>query len=475
MTTVAFQTLGCKLNQYETDSIAAQFQQAGYTIVPFDQSAQVYIINTCTVTNKADRKSRNVINRALRQSSKSLVALPVIGTPEHSVEPDDSPSVVDPPSGTDNSLVVVTGCFANSSKEELEKDGRTLVVENEYKTHIFELVDAHLKGEILSPSDFAKDVFTFTPQEQVFHTRGMIKIQDGCDNFCTFCIIPYVRGKAVSRPLPHILSEAQTLISQGYKELVLTGVNMSRYDWEGKRFSHVLEALLALETQENQNFRVRISSIEPDQIDERFFQLMNHPRMCPHLHLCLQSGSERILLAMRRQYTYGLYRSIAQRLRNANPKFNITTDIILGFPGEQEQEFDETLHAVEELQFGHVHIFPYSKRKGTRAERFPNHVNDQEKSSRSTKLSAISEESKRAYRSSLIGTTQQVLIEKVEVRGEKLVVRGLGEYYVPVRFYLPRTRNQESVRNQFFPVKILGLAPGADPDLVGEVDLDTLD
>jgi len=457
MTTVAFQTLGCKLNQYETDSIAAQFQLAGYSIVPFEDPAQVYIINTCTVTNKADRKSRNVISRALRQGTGTFKPLPV--------------QELNPSMKESDSLVVVTGCFANASKEELEKDGRTLVVENEYKTHIFELVDAHLKGEILHPSQFAKDVFTFTPQEQVFHTRGMLKIQDGCDNFCTFCIIPYVRGRAVSRPMPDILAEAKTLITQGYKELVLTGVNMSRYEWEGNDFSDVLEGLLNLKTEQHQDFRVRISSIEPDQIDTRFFDLMDHPRMCPHLHLCLQSGSERILLAMRRQYTYQGYKTIAEKLRSKNALFNLTTDIILGFPGEQEEELNQTIQAVQEIQFGHVHVFPYSKRKGTRAERLPNHISQPVKAQRSQTLTQVSEESKRSYREQLIGTVQQVLVEKVTQDGNALVARGLGEYYVPIRFHLPLTRSRESLWNQFFSVKITGIDLGKDPDLLGEVDI----
>ncbi|NCN05623.1 MAG: tRNA (N(6)-L-threonylcarbamoyladenosine(37)-C(2))-methylthiotransferase MtaB [Spirochaetales bacterium] len=438
MPSIAFQTLGCKLNQYETESLAAQFSQAGYTISPFGSKVDVSVINTCTVTNKADRKSRNLISRALKE------------------QPDEG-------------LVVVTGCFANSAKETLEKDGRTFVVENDYKAHIFELVEAHRRGEVLLPYQLTPNVFGFTPQEQVFHTRGTIKIQDGCNNFCTFCIIPHVRGRGTSRPLPAILDEARTMVQQGYKELVLTGVNMSRYAWEGQRFSELLEALLTLEVSGGKDFRVRISSLEPDQLDEKMFVLMDHRRMTPHLHLCLQSGSERILLAMRRQYTYGEFAHIAEKLRQKNPLFNLTTDIILGFPGETEIDLDQTLAAVEDLRFGHVHSFPYSRRKGTRADRLENQIPDQEKSRRSALLQEATDRSKRNYRSQLVGTVQELLVEKVWNENGRAYLRGLGDYYVPIRVAAPPERRPGDLWNQVFSVRVTEIDEGQDPDLVGKI------
>lgn len=360
---------------------------------------------------------------------------------------------------------MVTGCFAPQAKHELEADGRTIVVENERKAFIFDLVEARLRGEMLGPDDLPANNFAFSPQNQLFHTRGMLKIQDGCDNFCTFCIIPFVRGTAQSRALPDILKEARDLLARGYKELVLTGVNMSRYRWEGQGFSEVLEAILKLD--QESDFRLRISSIEPDQIDGRFFELMKHPRMTRHLHLCLQSGSERILLAMRRQYTYAQFREIAARLRAFDPLFNITTDIIVGFPGEGEEEFAASLRADAEIGFGHIHIFPYSRRSGTRADRLASQVPEATKSARVFALSEASGEVKRIYRRGLVGSVQRVLVERVTPDPEgRLMARGLGEYYVPIRFEVPS--GESELRNHYFQVKVIGIDGGDEPDLIGK-------
>lgn len=552
---VAFQTLGCKLNQYETDSIAAEFERQGYRLVGFNEPADVYVINTCTVTNKADRKSRNTINQALRRA-RSLKPLKVqqpqgteshdsalqLRTPEpnlaenlagsiparispappppvpraaadlttpaptdqqhltteqhptdqhHPTTGQQEPSSVRPAEAAPESLVVVTGCFVNSQRGGMESDGRTYLVDNQRKSYIVPLVEAHFRGELVDIQSLPKDLFRFTPQNQNLHTRGLLKIQDGCDNFCSFCIIPFVRGRAVSRPLPDILTEARRLLDQGYRELVLTGVNMSRYQWQDLEFTDVVEAVLNLEDRSQgdsdasgcPDFRVRISSIEPDQISPRFYQLLDHPRMTPHLHLCLQSGSERILLAMRRQYSYAEYLGIVQDLRSRIPDFNITTDLILGFPGEGPEEFQESLDAARKIGFGHIHTFPYSRRQGTRADRMPGQVSGPEKQHRAEAVRQISEESKAAYRRGFIGKTQEVLVEKVVHHRGQLIAQGLGQHYIPVQFPLPpgpasdpgASASQsgpdeaqiQGTKNRFFRVTITAIEDGEDPVLLG--------
>lgn len=471
---VSFQTLGCKLNSSESEALAAKFQSAGYHIVEFGEPAEVQIINTCTVTNKADRKSRNTVNKALHIAA-------------------DEPFV--PSAALPEPLVVVTGCFATGAKADLERDGRTFVVENERKAHIFDLVEARLRGEIVPLETLPPAQFTFPGQDQIFHTRGMLKIQDGCDNFCSFCIIPFVRGRAVSRPAGDILAEARQMVggAGAYREIVLTGVNMSRYASGQDDFTRVVSAILA--SPADNTFRVRISSIEPEGFTAEFFGLFEEAKaitaagasaaadtmpgganrrgavrrgaLAPHLHLCLQSASERILLAMRRQYTYLEFREIAARLRSIDPLFNITTDIIVGFPGESEEEFQATLKAVEEIGFGHVHVFPFSIRSGTRAQRMDGKVPAAVIRERSRLLTAVAEESKRRYRAKLVGTVQTVLVEKsARVRGG-IECSGFGEHYVPVRFLLPGEET-DGAWNSFRRVRITGLAGGSDPVLVGE-------
>ncbi|MDM8158735.1 tRNA (N(6)-L-threonylcarbamoyladenosine(37)-C(2))-methylthiotransferase MtaB [Labilibaculum sp. K2S] len=425
MKKVAFKTLGCRLNQYETDALASQFQDKGYELVQFDESADVYVINSCTVTHQSDHKSRNFINQANRRNK--------------------------------NSVLVVTGCMANNAKEELEsREEINYVVENDQKTSVFSLVEAHFDGEIIHPSKLNADLFSYGATDKGFHTRSMIKIQDGCDNFCTFCIIPSVRGRAASRPIQDILTNIREVISHGAKEIVITGVNIGRYEFEGYQFDDVVEQILNLEG----DFRLRISSIEPDGFGEKFLGLLNHPKMTPHLHLCLQSGSEPVLLQMRRMYTAKRFKEIVQTVRAKNPDFNITTDIIIGFPNEGEEDFSATCDAIKELNFGHVHTFKYSIRKGTRAERMLNQVDERIKTERSEILRNLSDEIKVNYRKSFIGKTQSVLVEKIEGN----IANGYGEHYIPVQF-----TGENIEKNQFYKVKITSIEDGSDPVLKGEI------
>ncbi|PKQ60338.1 tRNA (N(6)-L-threonylcarbamoyladenosine(37)-C(2))-methylthiotransferase MtaB [Labilibaculum filiforme] len=425
MKKVAFKTLGCRLNQYETDALASQFQDKGYKLVQFDEAADVYVINSCTVTHQSDHKSRNFINQANRRNK--------------------------------DSVLVVTGCMANNAKEELEnREEINYVVENDQKTSVFSLVDAHFKGEIVHPSKLNTDLFSYGATDKGFHTRSMIKIQDGCDNFCTFCIIPSVRGRAASRPIQDILKNIRDVISQGAKEIVITGVNIGRYDFEGYKFDDLIEQILDLDG----DFRLRISSIEPDGFGAKFLGLLNHPKMTPHLHLCLQSGSESVLLQMRRMYTVKRFKEIVQVIRAKNPDFNITSDIIIGFPDESEEDFSATCDVIKELNFGHVHTFKYSVRKGTRAERMPNQIDERIKTNRSEILRDLSEETKLNYRKSFIGYYQSVLVEKID--GE--IAGGYGEHYIPVQF-----TGKEIQKNHFYQVKITGIENGSDPILIGEL------
>jgi threonylcarbamoyladenosine tRNA methylthiotransferase MtaB len=407
---VAFKTLGCRLNQFETDSVLTDFYKTGYEIVPFNEPADVYVVNTCTVTNQGDHKSRYAISQAVH--------------------------------GKTGSLVVVTGCMAASQKEYLENRGDVAyVVNNKNKTSILPLVEAHFNGEILGPGSLKEDIFGFTVAEKSFHTRSMIKIQDGCDNFCTFCIVPMVRGRAVSRPDKDILENIRKVIDLGYKEIVLTGVNISRYDREGLGFTGLLEKILSLEG----NFRVRISSIEPEGFGEQLYELFSHEKLCPHLHLCLQSGSDLILMQMRRAYTLPSYMDIVEQLRTRYPLFNFTTDIMVGFPGETEQDFEATCNVIREVGFSHVHTFKYSMREGTRAARMEEQIPSKIKNARSIIVRDLAAENKLKYRKFFKGLTQTVLVENIS----NGIAKGYGENYVPVEF-----KNTRLEKNYFQTVTI---------------------
>ncbi|HRY99269.1 MAG TPA: tRNA (N(6)-L-threonylcarbamoyladenosine(37)-C(2))-methylthiotransferase MtaB [Bacteroidales bacterium] len=419
--TVAFRTLGCRLNQYETDALASAFDKDGYSIVELEDEADVVIINTCTVTNQSDRKSRQVMNQAIRRDT------------DH------------------RKLIIMTGCSVNNHKEALGAiSGVSYLVENGQKSQILNIVNSHFRGEMVDPSRLPEDLFGFAAAERTFHTRSIIKIQDGCDNFCTFCIIPEVRGRAVSRPLPDILENIRQVLDFGFKEVVLTGVNIGRYDFDGHNFDDLVEKVLALPG----DFRVRISSIEPDGFGDKLYRLFQHPKLAPHMHLCLQSGSERILLQMRRMYTARRFREITDKIRRQRPDFNFTTDIIVGFPGETEADLMETVEFAREIGFSHIHTFKYSKRHGTRAERMPDQLTEAEKNRRSEIIRLVSEENKRKYRESMLGKTQRVIVEKVE----NGMAMGYGEHYIPVAFPA-----RGLGWNEWASVKLWSLDDGEDP------------
>jgi len=415
---VAFSTLGCKLNLYETDALATRFREGGYRVVDFAEMADVYVVNSCTVTNRADRKSRNLFNRARRRSARPLV--------------------------------VMTGCFVDSHRDEIESEGSTLVVPNLQKNAIYELVQAHGRGEIIHPTG---SVFDFPVPDRSIHTRTMIKVQDGCDNFCTFCIIPYVRGHAASRPAEQVRSAVGEAVRGGSREIVLTGVNMSRYRSGDTDFAGLIRSILDLDGE----FRVRISSLEPDGLGGEFIDLFRHPKMCRHLHLCLQSASERLLLAMRRQYSYEGYRRIADCLRSIDPLFNLTTDMLVGFPGETDEDFRQSVAAIDEIGFGHVHTFPYSPREGTRAARLPQ-LPERIRSRRAAAIRNGAAVSKLRYRKGLVGVNQTVLVESRE--GSNAI--GFGEYYVPIQI----DAADGMAQNSFVPVVASAITDDPEPALV---------
>jgi threonylcarbamoyladenosine tRNA methylthiotransferase MtaB len=422
---VAFKTLGCRLNQSETDSLVSEFHHAGYRIVEFSDTADVYIINTCTVTNQSDKKSRNFISQVNRKKN--------------------------------NCMVVITGCMVNNYRDMLKNIPESVYyIENNLKSSIFPIVDAHFRGKNIQIEKFHPDVFGFGFADTTFHTRSMIKIQDGCDHFCTFCIVPFVRGRAVSRPASDILKNIRKVIDSGFHEIVITGVNIGRYKYEDTDFEDLIEKILFIPG----DFRIRISSIEPYGFGDKLIRLFSHPKLMPHLHLCMQSGSDRILRKMRRAHTSLDFLSIIDKIRSNYSDFNFTTDIIVGFPGETEEDFEATFKAAREIGFSHIHTFKYSRRKGTLAERMPDQIPEKVKNERSEIIRNISDVNKRQYRKSLIGKTQNVLVEKINGKSG----RGYGELYVPVEFSHPQIS-----RNMMQKVILTDLGEGKDPILHGRI------
>ncbi len=420
---ISFKTLGCRLNQHETDALVSEFYKNGYQIVDFKEKADISIINTCTVTGQSDHKSRNIIQQAIHQNP--------------------------------GAKVVVTGCMAEQYKQELEQiPGISLVVSNKNKNTIFDLI--HQKVSKPEPMDHA-GVFNYMPVLKSLHTRAAIKIQDGCDNFCSFCIIPQVRGRSVSRPVHEIIEGIKKTIENGFKEIVITGVNIGRYYSEGVRFTGLLEKILEIPG----DFRIRISSLEPDGFGPELVRLFKHPKLTPHLHLCLQSGSDAILLKMRRMYSVQQYLDLIEPIRRIFPDFNFTTDIIVGFPGETDQQFKETLHIVKQIGFSHVHTFKYSVRKGTIAERMPEQISESVKNQRSEKIRLLSDVNKMIYYKTFIGKTEHVLVEKS--LGDDWYF-GYGQHYVPIVF-----KNEQLLLNQWVDVTITQISGGKRLVLEGTV------
>lgn len=381
---VAFETLGCKVNQYETQAMRSLFLSEGYTVVPFDDTADLYVINTCTITNLGDRKSRQMIRRATRQNPQAKI--------------------------------IVTGCYAQTDPESVQKiEGVRLVLGTRYRDRIVELArnlpDSGcqvLVDAVASNHDFeALGVDSYHDR-----TRAFLKIQDGCDRFCSYCIIPYARGPVRSRPLDEIISEAGRLRDNGCRELVLSGIHVASY---GKDLTDGTDLFAVLDTLETLCGieRIRMSSIEPLWVNDALSNRAPHwSKLCHHQHLSLQSGSDRILKKMNRRYTTADYQSAVHRLQALYPDIALTTDIIVGFPGETEQDFEETLSFAENIGFAQIHVFPYSPRKGTPAANFPNQVPAPVKTERAHRLGELSQTLHTRFLKEQVGKTMPVLFEE---------------------------------------------------------------
>lgn len=384
MKTVASHALGCKVNQYESEAIAELFQQRGYHIVNIEQPADVYIINTCTVTNFGDKKSRQLIRKVKRQN------------------PD--------------SIVVVAGCYAQTAPEEImEIEGVNIVVGTKNRVQIVELVDNYKKEgqpqncvtEIMKEREFEP----LSIQKLENRTRAYLKIQDGCSQFCSYCIIPYARGPVRSRKPEDVMLEVKRLEENGFQEIVLTGIHVASYGKDLKDIT-LIEMIEKVHTVEGIK-RIRLSSIEPNIITNEFAERLSKlNKVCDHFHLSLQSGCDETLQKMNRKYTTKKYRQAVEILRNYMPSVAITTDIIVGFPAETEQNFLESYEFAKEIGFSKIHVFPYSPKRGTPAAVMSNQISNSIKSERSQKLISLSEEMAELFLCKFIGENRNVLYER---------------------------------------------------------------
>lgn len=393
MNKVAFVTLGCKTNQYETDALMDIFYKNRYEVVDFDDFSDVYVINTCTVTNVSDKKSRQMIRRAKKSN----------------------------PDG----IVVVVGCYAQISPDEVSAiEDVDIVIGTDSRSSIISYIDDYVSGNTEKPYVIVEDIMKINVFEEMSvsnittHTRAFIKIQEGCNQYCTYCIIPYARGRVRSRSLEHVVSEIEGLTQKGYKEFVLTGIHIGSYglDLESTSLIDLLEAIQNIDGV----MRIRLGSIEPRLIDDAFIDRIKPlDKLCDHFHLSLQSGSDSVLKRMNRKYSAAQYDEAVQRLRSVYANPSLTTDIIVGFPGETDSEFEETLAFVDKIGFSEVHVFQFSKREGTPAATMPDQVDQSVKKNRSERLIALAASSSDEYQKAFVGQRMAVLIE--EKKGETVI------------------------------------------------------
>lgn len=422
----ALHNLGCKVNAYETEAMQELLEQAGYEIVPFQEKADVYIINTCTVTNMADRKSRQMLHRARKMNPEAVVAACGCYVQE---KPDEAADCVDIVIGNNRKkeIVRILEEYENSRGGEKKRPGEPLK----------DLVDiGHTKEyEELSLSRTAE------------HTRAYIKVQDGCNQFCSYCIIPYARGRVRSRSKAHVLEEVQALAVAGYQEVVLTGIHLSSYGIDNGE--DLLSLILAVHEVEGIR-RIRLGSLEPRIITEEFVRTISGlPKMCPHFHLSLQSGCTETLKRMNRRYTAEEYFEKCELLRKYFHEPALTTDVIVGFPGETQEEFEASRAFVDKVDFYETHVFKYSRREGTKAAVMPDQVPEPVKAERSAILLELSKKKQKAYEEQLLGTTQEVLIEEEIERDGEIWQVGHTREYVKAGI-----KSRENLVNQLVPVEI---------------------
>ena len=407
MPTVAFHTLACKVNHYETEGIWRMFMEKGYERVDFDHDSDVYVINTCTVTNSGDKKSRQVIRRAIRKNP--------------------------------NAVVCVTGCYAQTSPGEImEIPGVDVVVGTQERKNIFTYIEEHqeTKEPVNGVSNIMKnrvfeemDVPVFTDR-----TRASLKIQEGCNNFCTFCIIPWSRGLLRSREPENVIRQAEKLVEAGYKELVLTGIHTAGYGEDMKDYNF---AMLLRELEQVEGLkRIRISSIEASQITDEVIDVLDKSeKIVRHLHIPLQAGSDSVLARMRRKYSTAFYKEKVSKIRKALPGLAITSDVIVGFPGETEEEFMETYNFIKEIGYSELHVFPFSRRTGTPAARMDNQVDDEVKEERVHRLISLSDQLAKEYASGYENEVLEVIPEEriLDENHPELLV-GYTDNYMKVQF-----------------------------------------
>ncbi len=406
---VAFDTLGCKLNQAEAELLARQFAQAGYRLVSSADGFDVYILNTCTVTHIADQKSRHLLRLAHRRN------------------PD--------------ARLVATGCYAERAPQELlQIEGVDLVLGNEEKPRLLRLLEE--SGRISSLRCVLESAFG--DQYAGFRTRSFIKVQDGCNTFCSYCIVPLVRKREESLPAEQVITEVRHRLTAGYQEVVLTGVEIGQYNYNGVGLKQLVERILA----ETGVPRLRLSSLQPDEISPELIGLWEDPRLCRHFHLSLQSGSDGVLGRMRRRYSVGDYQQAVSLVRSQVPESAITTDIIVGFPGETDEEFEESYEFCRQTGFARIHVFPYSPRTGTEAARMRQPVGARVKKERSQRMLALAKESSQNFSRKFLGQTMPVLWEK-QTGG---IWSGLTDNYI--RVY---TRSSEDLTNKLLPARLVAV------------------
>ncbi len=425
MKKAALHNLGCKVNAYETEAMQHLLEEAGYEIVPFTQKADVYVINTCSVTNMADRKSRQMLHKAKKNN------------------PD--------------SIVVATGCYVQTSEKEVLNDlSVDMVIGNDRKHDLVSLLEEYSLDSVNDTVDDINDgkhdfeeLFIDQTKE---HTRAFIKVQDGCNQFCSYCIIPYARGRVRSRRFENVIAEVERLAANGFKEVVLTGIHLSSYGVDFEEATGLLELIQAVNAVKGIE-RIRLGSLEPKIVTEHFAsELSKLDKICPHFHLSLQSGCDATLKRMNRKYTTKEYERGCELLRKYFVHPAITTDVIVGFPGETEEEFEQTKAYLERIHFYEMHIFKYSKRKGTRAAVMPDQIDEQIKAARSEKLIALGHDMSKEFRKFYIGKNEEVLFEEKAVIGDKEYFVGYTKEYVKVA-----KKTDENLENQIVSGRISGM------------------
>lgn len=425
MKKAALHNLGCKVNAYETEAMQHLLEEAGYEIVPFTQKADVYVINTCSVTNMADGKSRQMLHKAKKNN------------------PD--------------SIVVAAGCYVQTSEKEVLNDlSVDIVIGNDRKHDLVRLLEEYSLDSVNDTVDDINDgkhdfeeLFIDQTKE---HTRAFIKVQDGCNQFCSYCIIPYARGRVRSRRFENVIAEVERLAANGFKEVVLTGIHLSSYGVDFEEATGLLELIQAVNAVKGIE-RIRLGSLEPKIVTEHFAsELSKLDKICPHFHLSLQSGCDATLKRMNRKYTTKEYERGCELLRKYFVHPAITTDVIVGFPGETEEEFEQTKAYLEHIHFYEMHIFKYSKRKGTRAAVMPDQIDEQVKAARSEKLIALGHDMSKEFRKFYIGKNEEVLFEEKAVIGDKEYFVGYTKEYVKVA-----KKTDKNLENQIVSGRISGM------------------